>query len=54
MTKLNSTITGFAAAAIRDAGIAFKGLAATGTIAPSGTVNFVERVPGEQAVVSIG
>ena len=54
MTKLNSTITDFAAAAIRDAGIAFKGLAATGTIAPSGTVNFVERVPGEQAVVSIG
>lgn len=54
MTTLNSTITDFAAIAIRDAGIAFKGLAATGTIAPSGTVNFVERVPGEEAVVSIG
>ncbi|WP_423604474.1 class II aldolase/adducin family protein [Sphingomonas sp. MS122] len=54
MTKLNSTVTDFAATAIRDAGIAFRGLAATGTIAPSGTVNFVERVPGEEAVVSIG
>jgi len=54
MTTLNSTITDFAATAIRDAGIAFRGLAATGTIAPSGTVNFVERVPGEEAVVSIG
>lgn len=54
MTNLNSTIADFAAAAIRDAGIAFRGLAATGTIAPSGTVNFVERVPGEEAVVSIG
>ncbi len=54
MTKLNSTITDFAATAVHDATIAFRGLAATGTIAPSGTVNFVERVPGEEAVVSIG
>ncbi|MEG3181406.1 class II aldolase/adducin family protein [Sphingomonas sp. LT1P40] len=54
MTILNSTITDFAAAVVRDATIAFRGLAATGTIAPSGTVNFVERVPGEEAVVSIG
>lgn len=54
MTILNSTITDFAATAVRDAGIAFRGLATTGTIAPSGTVNFVERVPGEDAAVSIG
>lgn len=54
MTTLNSTITDFAATAVRDAAIAFKGLRDTGTIAPSGTVSFVERVPGEAAVVSIG
>lgn len=54
MATLNSTITDFAASAVRDAGIAFAGLARTGTIAPSGTVNFVERVPGEEAAVSIG
>lgn len=54
MTKLNSTITDFSHAAVLDARVAFRGLAATGTISPSGTVNFVERVPGENAVVSIG
>jgi ribulose-5-phosphate 4-epimerase/fuculose-1-phosphate aldolase len=54
MTRLNSTISDFAAQAKRDAAIAFRGLRDTGTISPSGTVNFVERVPGEQAVVSIG
>ncbi len=51
---LNSTITDFARDAARDAAIAFRGLRDTGTISPSGTVNFVERVPGEQAAVSIG
>ena len=54
MTDINSAITDFAASAIRDAAIAFRGLRETGTIAPSGTVSFVERVPGEQAVISIG
>lgn len=54
MTTLNSTISDFAAQAARDAAIAFRGLRDTGTISPSGTVNFVERVPGETAVVSIG
>ncbi|MET0269871.1 MAG: class II aldolase/adducin family protein [Sphingomonas sp.] len=51
---INSTIRDFAASATQDALRAFRGLAATGTISPSGTVNFVERVPGEQAAVSIG
>lgn len=54
MTRLNATITDFAAQTARNAAIAFKGLASTHTISPSGTVNFVERVPGEDAVVSIG
>lgn len=54
MTQLNSTISDFAVQAVRDAAIAFRGLRDTGTISPSGTVNFVERVPGERAVVSIG
>ena len=54
MTTLNSTVTDFAEQAVRDAVVAFRGLATTGTIAPSGTVNFVERVPGEDVAVSIG
>jgi len=54
MTQLNSTIADFARSAARDAAIAFRGLRDTHTISPSGTVNFVERVPGEEAVVSIG
>jgi L-ribulose-5-phosphate 4-epimerase len=54
MTTLNSTISDFVESASRDAAIAFRGLRETGTISPSGTVNFVERVPGEAAVVSIG
>src|ERR1044072_1369407 len=54
MTRINSKITDFAAETARNAAIAFKGLATTHTISPSGTVNFVERVPGEEAVISIG
>lgn len=54
MTTLNSTITDFAREALIDADIAFKGLRDNGTLSASRTVNFVERVPGEQAVVSIG
>lgn len=54
MTSLNSTIADFARQAARDAATAFRGLRDTGTLSPSGTVNFVERVPGEEAVVSIG
>lgn len=54
MTQINSTIGDFARQAAVDAAIAFRGLRETGTISPSGTVNFVERVPGEDAVVSLG
>jgi len=54
MTQLNSSISDFAEQTARDAAVAFRGLRDTGTISPSGTVNFVERVPGEEAVISIG
>lgn len=54
MSVLNSTIADFAVEITRSAAIAFRGLSETHTISPSGTVNFVERIPGEQAVVSIG
>ena len=54
MTTLNSTISDFAREAAIDAAIAFKELSENGTLSASKTVNFVERVPGEEAVVSIG
>lgn len=54
MTTLNSTIQDFAREAAIDAEIAFRELRENGTLSASATVNFVERVPGEQAVVSIG
>jgi hypothetical protein len=54
MTDLNSTITDFAREAAIDAGIAFAELRANGTLSASRTINFVERVPGEDAAVSIG
>ncbi|MGE4305132.1 MAG: class II aldolase/adducin family protein [Novosphingobium sp.] len=54
MTSINSTIADFAATTIHQAGTAFRAFADTGTISPSGTVNFVERVPGEEVVVSVG
>jgi ribulose-5-phosphate 4-epimerase/fuculose-1-phosphate aldolase len=54
MTQLCETILAFVEQVKRDAAIAFKGLRDTGTISPSGTVNFVERVPGEDLIVSVG
>lgn len=54
MTQLNSTLTDFAREATIDAEIAFAELRENGTLSASRTVNFVERVPGEEAVVSIG
>ena len=54
MTQANTTIADFARETAANAVVAFRGLRDTGTIAPSGTVNFVERVPGEEAVVSVG
>lgn len=54
MTQLSETILAFVEQVKRDAAIAFKGLRDTGTISPSGTVNFVERVPGEDLIVSVG
>lgn len=54
MTQLNSTITDFAREVAIDAEIAFRELHANGTLSASATVNFVERVPGEQAAVSLG
>jgi ribulose-5-phosphate 4-epimerase/fuculose-1-phosphate aldolase len=54
MTQLSETVLAFVEQVKRDAAIAFKGLRDTGTISPSGTVNFVERVPGEDLIVSVG
>ncbi|HTN40998.1 MAG TPA: class II aldolase/adducin family protein [Asticcacaulis sp.] len=54
MTQLSEKVLAFVEQVKRDATIAFKGLRDTGTISPSGTINFVERVPGEQLIVSVG
>lgn len=54
MTTINSTIADFAALGSEQAATAFRAFRETGTTSPSGTVNFVERVPGEDVVVSIG
>lgn len=46
-------ITDFAAETLEAAIVAFRALRDTGTLSPAGTVTFIERVPGEQAIVSI-
>ena len=46
-------ISDFAAETLEAAIVAFRALRDTGTLSPGGTVTFVERVPGEQAIVSI-
>ena len=54
MTQLSETVLAFIEQVKKDAATAFRGLRDTHTISPAGTVNFVERVPGEQLIVSIG
>lgn len=53
MTQPNATIRAFADETLDAAIIAFRALRETGTLSPGGTVTFVERVPGEDAIVSI-
>jgi hypothetical protein len=52
MSKLPSIIADFAETARVEALRAFAGLRDTGTLAPGGTITFVERVPGERVAVS--
>ncbi|GGZ28410.1 class II aldolase/adducin family protein [Asticcacaulis endophyticus] len=54
MTTLSQTVLDFVEQVKTDAAIAFKGLRDTHTISPAGTVNFVQRVPDEHLIVSIG
>lgn len=51
--RLTDTVTDFVAAATRDAEKAFRVLRDTGTVTGSGTVNFVERVPGGDIAVAL-
>lgn len=53
MTQPNATIRAFADETLEAAIIAFRALRDTGTLSPGGTVTFVERIPGEDAIVSI-
>ena len=46
-------ISDFAAETLEAAIVAFRALRDTGTLSPAGTVTFVERVPGEEAIVSV-
>ncbi|MFE4457245.1 class II aldolase/adducin family protein [Nocardia tengchongensis] len=52
-TRLTDTVADFAATAARDAAKAFRVLRETGTVTGNGTVNFVERVPGEDIAVAL-
>lgn len=53
-SALSANVRDFLEKTVEDASIAFRGLRETGTISASGTVNFVERVPGEDKIVAIG
>jgi L-ribulose-5-phosphate 4-epimerase len=53
MPTASSTISDFAQEIIETALRAFAALRDTRTLSPEGTLTFVERVPGEQAVVSL-
>ncbi|MFE3029373.1 class II aldolase/adducin family protein [Nocardia tengchongensis] len=52
-TRLTDTVADFAATAARDAAKAFRVLRETGTVTGNGTVNFVERVPGEDIAIAL-
>ncbi|AHH19624.1 class II aldolase/adducin-like protein [Nocardia nova SH22a] len=52
-TRLGDTVTEFVVAATRDAEKAFRVFRETGTVTGNGTVNFVERVPGEELAVAL-
>ncbi|MFE7797452.1 class II aldolase/adducin family protein [Nocardia sp. NPDC057440] len=52
-SRLSGAVTSFAAAATRDAEKAFRVFRESGTVTGNGTVNFVERVPGEEIAVAL-
>lgn len=52
-TVLSDTAAEFVAAVTRDADKAFRVLRESGTVTGNGTVNFVERVPGEDIAVAL-
>mgnify|MGYP001024319576 CR=1 FL=1 len=52
-TQLSAEVLEFAAAAARDAETAYRVFHETGTVRGSGTVNFVERVPGEDLAIQL-
>lgn len=52
-TRISETVADFAASATRDAEKAFRVFRETGTVSANGTVNFVERVPGEEIAVAL-
>lgn len=53
MATASSTVRDFAETAMQAAIRAFAALRDTGTLSPAGTVTFVERVPGEEALVAL-
>ena len=52
--ELNSAVTDFAAEVQAQATNIFRAFRETGTITANGTVGFIERVPGEDKIVSVG
>ncbi|MFE3291521.1 class II aldolase/adducin family protein [Rhodococcus sp. NPDC059234] len=51
--RISETISAFVDATARDAQKAFRVFRDTGTVSANGTVNFVERVPGEEIAVAL-
>ncbi|WP_406229409.1 class II aldolase/adducin family protein [Nocardia sp. NBC_01009] len=52
-SRLSGAVTSFVEAATRDAEKAFRVFRESGTVTGNGTVNFVERVPGEEIAVAL-
>ncbi|MEV0244963.1 class II aldolase/adducin family protein [Nocardia sp. NPDC050712] len=51
--RLSAAVTDFLATATRDAEKVFRVLRESGTVTGNGTVNFVERVPGEDLAIAL-
>ncbi|GAA4479563.1 class II aldolase/adducin family protein [Rhodococcus olei] len=51
--RITDTVAAFVDATARDAQKAFRVFRETGTVSANGTVNFVERVPGEEIAVAL-
>ncbi|MGC0366022.1 L-ribulose-5-phosphate 4-epimerase [Rhodococcus sp. 27YEA15] len=52
-SRIDESVAAFVESTTRDAQKAFRVLRETGTVSANGTVNFVERVPGEEIAVAI-